>query len=302
MAKFLQYLAAGVKPGEPEFLPALKELLPKDLQQDPGFWAWCEALSPNAVVHTSQVLADGWPTAPAFQETKIMTLPAGERLAIFMGLLPGLAQSYQAEAWPDDILRATLSDLWLRLQLFREKEGAWGLTADDGQWLLRHFTGHLFKLGVLQFERTTWEFQVPYYDLTCQNEPIKSGTPILSVHIMEGEDLAPGKLDAAFSWAEAFFPKYFPQEAFQAFACYSWLLYPKLLEQLGPRSRIRALGTYFEVVGVSQDPSMAKERLLLAAPAGKAGSSLQRLAKKKPEIMGVGLGYRPLKEEEDWQN
>ena len=249
-----------------------------------------------------EVLLSGWPEPPQAHETLIMTLSAQLRLQICLSLLPAVAEAYRHFGWPEDVLAQSLEDLWLRMRLYRDQNAQWGLTAEDGQWLLRIFAGKIFKCGVLQFERTHWHFTEPEYHLHFTGPTLPEGSPILAVHVMAGENLAQKNVLAAFQASQNFFKGAFPKERYLAYTCYSWLLYPPLLRALPADSRIRHFGENFTVVAVSSKQGMARERILTAAPAGKQGSSLQHLVQDQPELMGVGLGYRPIKEEEDWQN
>ena len=51
-----------------------------------------------------------------------------------------------------------------------------------------------------------------------------AGAPVINRHIQQGADLRPEAVDASFCGARRFFAAHFPAR-FEAFLCYSWLLY-----------------------------------------------------------------------------
>lgn len=75
-----------------------------------------------------------------------------------------------------------------------------------------------------------------------------TGADVLSVHIPQGGGMTPELVDAAFSMAEDFFAKYYPEKKFKAYVCSSWLLNTDLQEILSPTSNIRQFQNRFRTV------------------------------------------------------
>lgn len=259
-----------------------------------------EGLSERDLVLAQQVLADGWP-GPGDQTPRlIQKLTAEERLASLLFLLPQAIQRYERQSIPKQILQDSLADFYLRANLYDAHYQGLGLTADDGQWLLRLFDLQIFKLGALQFERIRWQPDPSYYHMPLEVlNHWPTGTPLLAVHIMAGTDLSHAACQASFDQAATFFATYDGPEAYQAYTCFSWLLYPGLLAHLGPESRIYQFSQFFDLLGATSWPDMAKSRLLDQAPSHKQGSRLQVLARDNQSILGAALGYRPFAAKEE---
>lgn len=69
---------------------------------------------------------------------------------------------------------------------------------------------------------------------------LRRDDPVLEIHIPEGDPYTVESWGDSFAQAAEFFPKHFPDRPFRAFACYSWLLGPDLIEILGPDERLTA--------------------------------------------------------------
>ena len=74
---------------------------------------------------------------------------------------------------------------------------------------------------------------------------IAKGTPILEIHIPAGEKLDIEKALASLDRAREFFPKYFPDYAYDWFTCSSWLLDEDLKDYLPETSNILRFGNLF---------------------------------------------------------
>ncbi|TMV50878.1 hypothetical protein FE783_09435 [Paenibacillus mesophilus] len=68
---------------------------------------------------------------------------------VYLGALPSMSAYYDSKRIPERVLVATLEDMAIWMRHYRQQNGEWGL----GQvgWLIRHFSGKLFRLGRLQF-------------------------------------------------------------------------------------------------------------------------------------------------------
>ncbi len=202
---------------------------------------------------------------PDFPICRLMPL---SRLAVLVWKLTEIRQHYLKLGVSEEIYRDTIGDIALRQRLYYTKTGKIGLSKGDCNWLRHLSYGDIFKLGVLQFQ----PFEVIYLDEIWGKKPgfryreelksrLPAGSPVVNVHIQKGTDLEVGKVKESFALAKDFFKEVFPDKAFEAFVCYSWLLYPGLREILPAHSRILAFANCFEILGVSKNREQAVERI-----------------------------------------
>lgn len=71
------------------------------------------------------------------------------------------------------------------------------------------------------------------------------GDPVVSVHIPSGGGLTEAAVDQSIADAKGFLAEYFPDYAFRAFVCYSWLMDPQLIGLLGPDCNIAKFNLRF---------------------------------------------------------
>lgn len=162
----------------------------------------------------------------------------------------------------------------------------------------------LFQLGVLQFQ----PFEMVYLDeqtlgepymtfAPAQKERLPSGAPVINCHVPRGADLSPEAVEASFGNARAFFSRHFPDVRYQAFLCYSWLLYPPMLRLLSDTSNIKRFASHFSIIGSCPDSEQAIECLLLSPKKpghGVGMTSLQKLAAKSIERFGYACAVMEL--------
>ncbi len=235
---------------------------------------------------------------PDFPICRLMPL---SRLAVLVWKLTKIRQNYLKLGVSEEIYRDTIGDIALRQRLYYTKNGKIGLSKGDCNWLRHLSYGDIFKLGVLQFQ----PFEVIYLDEIWGKKPgfryreelksrLPAGSPVVNVHIQKGTDLEVGKVKESFALAKDFFKEVFPDKAFEAFVCYSWLLYPGLRELLPARSRILAFADFFEILGVSKNRDQAVERIFGKRFRAKAeypqNTSLQRAALKRMDSLGYAIG------------
>lgn len=223
------------------------------------------------------------------------------RLSALAWLLVEAWDRYGARGVPEGIILDTFRDVSLRARLYYEATGKAGLRREDVIWYRHIVQGTLFQIGSLQFQ----PFEMVYLDRETlgeaymlfdpgQKESLPPGTPVINCHIPRGANLALDAVEPSFRRAKAFFGTLFPERDFQAFVCYSWLLYPSMTACLRKDSRIRRFAGLFRVIGTCGDREQAMENLF---PGGKAASgekltSLQRMAKTHPERFGFACGIR----------
>jgi len=171
----------------------------------------------------------------------------GERnLITYLHLCEGVAEGYREKGIPEEILVDTLYDIVRWCETYSEIHGK--LYLGELAWLKRHMSANLFKLGRLQFAMAESFCDVPKYN-------IKSGDPVMEVHIPAGEKLDPAECEKSIAMAKEFFAKYYPEFKYKYFTCHSWLLDPVLGEMLPEDSNILAFARMFDVV--EEEDSMA---------------------------------------------
>lgn len=155
---------------------------------------------------------------------------------MYAGLVPLIRGFHARIGVPDSVSRATLADLGRNMNVYRNRYGTSGFDKQD--WLSLHFTGRLYQLGRLQFERTAVDRRTAAA-VSNAGMQTETGGPVLSVHIPRYlGPLRPAECDESFARAERFFASGFPAERNRLAICISWLLDPQLAALLGKRSNI----------------------------------------------------------------
>lgn len=157
------------------------------------------------------------------------------RLALFR--CEAFSRACRKKGIPEEIVTDTLSDIALWADTHKALTGEAGLS--ETEWLERHLSGRLYKLGRLQF---------------CMAQDV------LEVHIPSGGALSAAACDASFRASKAFFKTYFPDFSYRAYTCHSWLLDDTLREFLKPDANILQFASRF--TEVSREESYAALRYL----------------------------------------
>lgn len=217
-------------------------------------------------------------------------------LRCFLILLPNLKKEYNRINIKEDIFYDTISDIFLRCKIYKRENFKLGLTEEDGSWLLRIFDLNIFKIGSLQFEmiRFTLEDHTNIkFNKNFKGE-IKVGDKLLSIHIMEGENISPGQVERSLKLGKKFFQEKFKDFNYQYFYCWSWILYSGNKKILNKESNIVRFMDRFEIIGESQDPDMAIERIFRCKKdeidINRLDTSLQKNAVKNIRNLGMGAG------------
>ncbi|GAA3412366.1 acyltransferase domain-containing protein [Paenibacillus hodogayensis] len=77
---------------------------------------------------------------------------------VLLSGLPHTVQIYRERDIPMEVLTETLSDLELRMRIYKNQRGLWG--ANSIHWLIQHFTGEMFRLGRLQFQLKLFPYSI----------------------------------------------------------------------------------------------------------------------------------------------
>jgi len=108
----------------------------------------------------------------------------------------GLQDYYRTKGISEDIFYDSLGDIvvWAKNQF--DASGKVGINNWD--WVCNHVTGNLFKLGRLQFTMNISNEDIGHLEL-------KSGDPVIEIHIPQGEPLDINECKESIAKAAAFF-------------------------------------------------------------------------------------------------
>lgn len=162
---------------------------------------------------------------------------------------------YRKKGISDEIFYDTMSDIKIWSDNFRTNKGFTGL--ENIGWIQNHLGCKIFRLGRLQFQ--PFFFYLPPYVNKAKRKgtDIKIGAKVLNVHIPQGEKLLREECEKSFRMAEEFFSDYH----YRAFICESWLLCERNREFMSEDSNIIRFSEMFEILGSSDNPSQAIERI-----------------------------------------
>ena len=249
----------------------------------------------NRLGDTVEVLADKAYQGEDFQFFLCDQVPA-VRLTVITCLLVEKYEEYRARGISDSIIFDTFQDVTLRAEIYFQKTGRAGLEKDDVIWFRHIMNAEIFKIGSLQFQ----PFQMVYLDddyfymiySTNAQELLPCGCPVLNCHVQRGADLHTEAVEDSFQRAKKFFAQIDPETKYTAFLCYSWLLYPPMIQALSPSSHIRQFAEKFQIIGTSRNSDQAMENLFNGKEKRLTPDStfLQRMALKQEERFGFGCG------------
>ena len=222
------------------------------------------------------------------------------RLSVVTYLLISKYDEYSTKGIPDKIIFDTFEDVSLRANLYYKKTGKAGISKDDVIWFRHIMNVSIFKIGSLQFQPFEMIYldedtiREPYMAFTKeQKESLPNGSPVINCHIQRGADLNPKSVELSFQRAKAFFSEIYPKQEYKAFLCYSWMLYPPMLERLSEKSNIKQFADKFAIIGYCPDSKQATEFIL---GSGKRkvipenASFLQKLVFEHLEWLGFACG------------
>ena len=221
------------------------------------------------------------------------------RLVVVVYLLSQKYAEYKAIGTTDEIILDTFSDVSLRANLYYKQHGKIGISKDDVIWFRHIMNVHIFKIGVLQYQT----FNMIYLDEETIGEPymvftqeqklaLPNGSPVINCHIQKGANISATLVNESIDQAKVFFKDRFPSTEYKAFLCYSWLLYPPMLNMLSENSNIKQFAKCFSIIGECNDSEQAKENLFNYGkhnPPCKP-TTLQSMAKEDNAILGYGCG------------
>lgn len=154
-------------------------------------------------------------------------------LHLYLHFAADAYELYRQEGIADEIYYATMQDIVLWTENCQKSHGEIGI--EEYEWLWRHVTLKLFRLGRLQFERTG------------ENE--------LNLHIPQGESLDFEECRKSIEMARNFFTGQ------QKMICHSWLLNPEMGKLLSKETNIMRFQTLFHVYKLDDASRQAEERV-----------------------------------------
>ncbi len=221
------------------------------------------------------------------------------RLAVVTYLLVRKYEEYKTIGATDDIIWDTFRDVSLRANLYYKTNSKIGISKEDVIWFRHIMNVHIFKIGSLQYQK----FHMIYLDeenvgesymvfTEEQKRILPNGIPVINCHIQRGADISADSIAASLKQAKVFFRDCFPDIQYKAFLCYSWLLYPPMLQRLSEKSNIKQFADFFTIIGFCNDSSQARENLFDNGNYNSSCklTSLQRMAIDNKEILGYGCG------------
>ncbi|MBQ4071194.1 MAG: DUF5596 domain-containing protein [Clostridia bacterium] len=172
--------------------------------------------------------------------------PYTARLLTFILLFRTMRERLSKLGLSKKIIFLTLSDLIWKLNECKMIHGVVGV--EQFEWYTRFTSLRIFAIGRLQFELKNYTYTEGA--VTVSGGTVKSGDPILSVHIPRtGTPLEPKLCNAAYREARKLFTKLLGIPDIP-FMCTSWLLYPKNREILPPDSNIVRFMDRYEIIDV----------------------------------------------------
>ena len=160
-------------------------------------------------------------------------------LLSFLFMCEELEAKYKLKSISNDILLDTLSDLVLWTKTWSEIKGE--LYLGEIEWLSRHLSMRLFKLGRLQFC-----FGKAEHDHS--GTKVKKGDNVIEIHIPATSSLDVDDCKKSINNSKEFFAKYYPEFAYDSYTCHSWLLDTSLIEILKPDSNIISFQNLFKII------------------------------------------------------
>jgi hypothetical protein len=228
---------------------------------DPGTWWLLERSVAAILARMGKV--EPWVRIPRLPES-FGPLRRWFFVYVFVAALPHARAHHRSLGIPDDISWATLADLGRQMAVHRKRDGESGF--DDPVWVTLHFTGAIYQLGRLQFERMHLGGRAGR-SILGQGVGDGPGTPALSVHIPGfSGPFSPAACDASFDEAREFFTRHFPDERYDVAICYSWLLDEQLAEYLPETSNIVRFQRRFTPIYQPEDDDAMTLRFVFGLP------------------------------------
>jgi hypothetical protein len=173
----------------------------------------------------------------------------------FMATLPTTRAFHSSRGISAEISRVTLADLGRAMTNNLRRTGQPGLGGRLTSWMTLHFTGAIYQLGRLQFERVDLAGPLAC-SVAAAGIPSCAGESALAVHIPARlGPMSAQACDESFAIARDFFATHFPEEQPSVCACISWLLDSQLGGYLPADSNIMGFQRRFQLWDLDESPA-----------------------------------------------
>lgn len=169
-------------------------------------------------------------------------------LYLYLRFAADAREAYEKAGIHEKIYWDTMGDIAVWADNCLRQYGEAGI--EEAEWLWRHVTMRLFRLGRLQYE-----IIAPAEDITCNQREVKAGQRALNLHIPQGSPLFPAQCVESLREAEDFF------QGYEEITCHSWLLNPVLKQLLGADSNIVRFQSLFDIYSLDASSRQAEERV-----------------------------------------
>lgn len=160
-------------------------------------------------------------------------------LLSFLFMCEELESKYKDKGIKEEVLLDTLNDLVIWTKTWSEIKGE--LFLGEIEWLYRHLSMRLFKLGRLQFC-----FGKAEHDHIGTST--KKNDNVLEIHIPATGPLDTNDCKASIELSKEFFSTYYPEFIYNAYTCNSWLLDTTLKDILQTDSNIVKFQDLFNII------------------------------------------------------
>lgn len=165
----------------------------------------------------------------------------------------GAREFFVGEGTPENVIDRTFDVLARHCATHQRKWGTLGI--DAGWWLLPVLRGELVQVGSLQFHRVTLGVgslsPFPWYDdhvAATLGDGFRRGDSSLGLHIPQGADLSPKRLDDTIDEAREVLAQLWPVQQRRLATCMTWMLDDRLLTFLDAASNIVRFQQRFNVL------------------------------------------------------
>lgn len=215
-------------------------------------------------------------------------------LLLLMTAAEDARRSYLDRGVPESVVWDTFSDFRCKALECKRVHGVWGTFV--AFWYPIFFTGHIVKLGRLEYESIPYEWDEPY---TQNGLTVKKGDPVKNIHIpSSGEPFDREARLASYRRAYEFFREELKGGPLVC-VCSSWLLYPGYEGAFPPGSNIADFRRDFTPMGSQEEEHFDDAWRVFGAEAGVPAdllpgrTSLQRAFRdyiKESRGFGEGRG------------
>lgn len=174
---------------------------------------------------------------------------AADNLIACLYFAKELEQKYREKGIGRAILTDTLHDLVIWNDSHFRIHGHIGL--DEFPWLSLPFDMKIFRLGRLQYEMSSADFDI-------EEAGLHIGDPLLQVHIPRGGPLTEDECLGSLAQVKPFFKTFYPDFPSDICVCHSWLLDETLDPLLGSSSNIRSFRKLFRPVSRNRSDAVLR--------------------------------------------